>query len=104
MPPVMHLLADTNNIDLFNLMVSKANLEKKDLAGWSLLQICAEKGRNLMIEKLLELNVSVDYENEGMSALDMAVHNNQWNCVDLLRKSALRKEAKPKIETTELTE
>lgn len=29
-----------------------------------------------MIKKLLELNVNVDYENEGMTALDLAVQNN----------------------------
>lgn len=46
----------------------------------------------------------VDYENEGMSALDVAVKYEKWECVTCIRDVAQRKEAqipKPAVEMSE---
>ena len=45
-----------------------------------------------MLRTLMSLGADVDYENEGQTALDVAVIHGQWDCVELLRAKTRKPE------------
>jgi hypothetical protein len=50
--------------------------------------LCAEKGLLKYTSALIKHGADVNYENEGMSALDVAVKYEKWDCVTCIRDVA----------------
>lgn len=89
MPPFLHLVVDQNNQEMFDVCIAefkdKLDFNILDGAGWSVVQLCAERGRTEMLKQIIQCGGDVDYENEGQSSLDVAVQHAQWDCVEVLR-------------------
>jgi len=53
MPTLLHLVIDQDNEEMFHHIIHKVDVNKKDPAGWSALQLCAEKGAVKYLDALI---------------------------------------------------
>ncbi|CAD8083227.1 unnamed protein product [Paramecium sonneborni] len=108
MPSLLHIVIDQNNEELFNTIFEefsdKIDVNIKDHDGWSALHLCAEKGLLKFSQTLIKNGADVNYENQKQTALDLAVQNEKWDCVQYYREFALRKDAQIPAVQVQLTD
>ncbi|KAM3141457.1 hypothetical protein pb186bvf_006575 [Paramecium bursaria] len=99
LPPLLFLLIDQNNEEaldiIFNEYSEKIDANIQDPQGWSVLQFAAEKGNSKVIEKLLQLGADANYQKENVTALDLAIQNNNLASASIIREVAVRKDFIP---------
>eukprot|EP01017_Pseudomicrothorax_dubius_P038414 TRINITY_DN5752_c0_g2_i5.p1 TRINITY_DN5752_c0_g2~~TRINITY_DN5752_c0_g2_i5.p1 ORF type:complete len:270 (+),score=76.74 TRINITY_DN5752_c0_g2_i5:60-812(+) len=85
-PSPLIMAISLNDNELAEKLLEKgADINLRDLEGWSALHVAAENGNIQMINKLISLGADPDYTCKSQTSLDLAVQNKQWDAVAVLR-------------------
>lgn len=86
--PTIHKAVIKSDIAVFeSLLEDKSNINKKNYAGWTALMIASQLGKVEHVRKLLDARADIRVQAKGLSALELAVKNQQFETVKLLLTS-----------------